>query len=279
MNSGIYKIVCLNSGKIYIGQSVNIKTRKKDHFSNLRNNRHDNQHIQNAWNKYGESNFVFEVIEEVDNFDLLTEREQYWMDTLKSYDKKIGFNITPIAGLGGCLGRKHTEEAKRKIGLAHKGKTISDEHKNILRKAQLGRKHTKEHREKCTRARIGIHAGEKNPQAKYTWELINELRDKYKTGEYTQKELCSEYNMTSPFMSNVLRNKTWKDKDYDPDDRKMKKTVGNRAKFDMETVRKIRAEYYDGDLSQADMARKYGVSTASMNKLLLRRTYPDNEDN
>lgn len=60
---GIYKIVNITNSKVYIGQSNNIKKRWTEHRSALNNNRHVNVHLQNAWNKYGENNFEFVIIE------------------------------------------------------------------------------------------------------------------------------------------------------------------------------------------------------------------------
>ena len=76
---GIYSITNLVNNKVYVGSSTNINHRFITHKSRLRNNIHCNKHLQNAWNKYGEENFKFEVIEECEE-DKLTEREQYWID-------------------------------------------------------------------------------------------------------------------------------------------------------------------------------------------------------
>ena len=51
--SGIYQIRNLVNGKIYVGSSVNLETRKTPHYWELENNRHNNQHLQRAYNKYG----------------------------------------------------------------------------------------------------------------------------------------------------------------------------------------------------------------------------------
>src|SRR5216684_1737979 len=60
--SGIYKITCTANKKIYIGSAVNLYHRKGQHFSDLRQNKHHNPIMQNAWNKYGEQAFIFEVL-------------------------------------------------------------------------------------------------------------------------------------------------------------------------------------------------------------------------
>ena len=59
---GIYKIENLVNGKVYIGKTVDFKERKKEHKLDLRLNRHYNNYLQNAWNKYGRENFKFEMV-------------------------------------------------------------------------------------------------------------------------------------------------------------------------------------------------------------------------
>ena len=49
---GIYKIENKVNGKVYIGQSVNIKKRWKQHKYELNSNNHVNKHLQASWNKY-----------------------------------------------------------------------------------------------------------------------------------------------------------------------------------------------------------------------------------
>lgn len=62
--SGIYIILNTKNGKVYIGQTGNFNVRKAMHFSQLRNQRHCNFKLQSAFNKYGESNFNFEILQE-----------------------------------------------------------------------------------------------------------------------------------------------------------------------------------------------------------------------
>lgn len=90
---GIYKIENKINGKKYIGQSVNIKQRWSEHRSMLRHNYHENQHLQNAWNKYGEKNFIHSVIEECKQ-DELNKREKYWIKYYQSYKREKGYNIS-----------------------------------------------------------------------------------------------------------------------------------------------------------------------------------------
>lgn len=79
--SGIYKICVLPTNKFYIGSAHIFKRRFLVHKNNLKKNKHGNTILQNAWNKYGEENFVFEIIEYCDKKNCLI-REQYYIDTL-----------------------------------------------------------------------------------------------------------------------------------------------------------------------------------------------------
>jgi len=104
--SGVYKILCVPNGKIYIGSSVNIRVRFFYHRNTLRKQTHRNQYLQKAWNKYGENNFEFSILELADEHSLLSV-EQKWIDETNCTNRKTGFNITTTAGsIGETLARK-----------------------------------------------------------------------------------------------------------------------------------------------------------------------------
>lgn len=92
MKIGIYRIKNSINNKIYIGSTKNIEARWAKHRALLRHNKHQNAHLQNAWNKYGENAFIFEVIEECKIEDLIN-REQFFIDNLNPE-----YNQTAIAG-------------------------------------------------------------------------------------------------------------------------------------------------------------------------------------
>jgi bifunctional DNA-binding transcriptional regulator/antitoxin component of YhaV-PrlF toxin-antitoxin module len=120
--SGIYKITNIENKKVYIGSSINIWDRYKEHRKTLRRNKHHSKHLQKSWNKYGEDSFTFEVIEIVYDKDNLIEREQYWMDKYESYNDEKGYNINPNAG--SQLGRKVPKENREKFKLSQKSRPI-----------------------------------------------------------------------------------------------------------------------------------------------------------
>ena len=112
LKSGIYKITCSENNKVYVGQAINIQDRWKTHIQCLNRNKHHNIHLQRAWNKYGENNFKFDIIEYCEKEDL-NDKEIYWIKELSSF--KNGYNRT--LGGGGILGRKYTkEEIEKRTG-------------------------------------------------------------------------------------------------------------------------------------------------------------------
>ena len=179
--SGIYKITCTANKRIYIGSAMNLRTRKNNHWHTLRQNKHKNPSLQNAWNKYGEPCFIFEILELVLPMSL-TAREQYWFNRLQPFGRR-GYNIASEAGsqlgysptpearekmrqtrlgkkhspetLEKLKGRKHTPESREKIRQARLGKKLSPEHAEANRKRMLGRKHSLETREKIRQGNLG----------------------------------------------------------------------------------------------------------------------------
>jgi group I intron endonuclease len=174
---GIYQIRNKVNGKVYIGQSINLEQRKKHHFSLLCHNKHYSYHLQRAFNQYGESNFIFSILEEVKDPLWLTVREQYWLDLKKASDPNYGYNIASCAEAF-FKGKHHTEISKEKSRLSNLGKVawnkglktgpLSEEHKQKIRiankgksgtKGMKGKHHTTESKYKQSLAMIGKKKG------------------------------------------------------------------------------------------------------------------------
>jgi hypothetical protein len=185
-NSGVYRIVHIDSGREYIGSTDSLSRRWREHRSRLRRGIHDSRYLQYAWNKYGENAFAFEIIEECLVEELLI-REQWFMDT-----KKPVFNSAPLAsgsrgikrspelrarisqallGNQNNLGRvpsqetrdkisttltgyKHSSETRAKMSAAQKGKTISPEAKANMSAAKKGKPLTPAHRASLSKAQL-----------------------------------------------------------------------------------------------------------------------------
>ena len=80
---GIYKITN-PKGKIYIGQSINIKRRFKDYKNSLKKSQHK---IYNSFKKFGYDNHTFEIIEKCLESEL-NDRERYYQDLYSSIGNK-----------------------------------------------------------------------------------------------------------------------------------------------------------------------------------------------
>lgn len=145
---GIYCFYCIENKKLYIGSSECLKHRISQHKSMLRGNYHNNNYLQNAWNKYGENSFKIFTIENCDKEKLLA-REKLFIYNLNALIPN-GFNISsdtiaPMSGL------KHTKETLKKLSEAASGnknpmfgRQRTSEEKAIMsvnRKAAVTQKH------------------------------------------------------------------------------------------------------------------------------------------
>ncbi len=174
MTSGIYKILNKLNKKVYIGSSLNIKNRWKNHLKLLVKNKHHSLYLQHAWNLYGSDNFEFIIIEEVTNKDDLIKREQTYLDRLKSYIPVNGYNVNPTAGspLGVVrsdktkkklrslvLGTKLSLLTRKKIGDSLRGrkkKPLSEAHKKSISAKLSGRKLSSSVRNRISVGHIGV---------------------------------------------------------------------------------------------------------------------------
>lgn len=164
MGSGIYAIFCIVSGKSYVGSAIDIKNRWREHKKCLQKAKHYNVYLQNAWNKYGENEFDFHVLEHCPKEQLI-EREQFYLDLFKSYQRNFGYNILSTAG--SPLGFKYSQETKKKLSLMRIGNKfrLGIKHSSKTKKKIAfalkghngfgGKKHTKEAKIKISEAGKG----------------------------------------------------------------------------------------------------------------------------
>lgn len=118
--AGIYIIKNNLNGKCYIGQSIKIRSRIKDHMRNAKNGKLDLP-IYRAINKYGFHNFTIDILEsfipdaDMTNTDLIKQLDQLEIKYIEEYNAYTdGYNCTK-GGDFGVLGLKMTEEQKKKV--------------------------------------------------------------------------------------------------------------------------------------------------------------------
>jgi len=160
---GIYKITS-PSGRVYIGQSVDIERRWLKYKSvNCKYQRK----LYNSFNKYGVENHIFEIIEECEVMNLNT-RERYWQEyynvlngglncfyTQTNEKPKIISEETKHKISESHKGKKFSEESRRKMSEANKGKRYSEEYKRKLSEIRRGKKLSEEHKKKLSESHKG----------------------------------------------------------------------------------------------------------------------------
>jgi len=80
---GIYEIFCIKTGKRYIGSSKDMNKRWQSHLNSLRRGDHHNYYLQKDFLRYGEDNFIFSIIEIVEDETNLYKREELFINSFK----------------------------------------------------------------------------------------------------------------------------------------------------------------------------------------------------
>jgi group I intron endonuclease len=144
--------------RVYVGSAIKLSRRLKEYIYLLNKNRHTSIKLQNHFNKYGEEDLVFIILERCEKENLI-QREQYYIDVLDPW-----FNVSPVAG--STLGLKVSEEGRQNN-----------------RKAKLGLKHSQEHNNnKIAMAQIGEnnsffnkHHSEESNEKRREWNRLHPI--------------------------------------------------------------------------------------------------------
>lgn len=207
--TGIYCIENIITNKRYIGQSVDIYSRWSHHRSELNNHTHDNNYLQKSWDKYGEDNFKFYIIEKCLKQEL-DDKEIYYINQYKTLNRDYGYNLKE-GGQSGLISEESNEKRKASLRKYYSSnpeakKQSSDaayrQWSNPKIKAKImgenngmyGKTHTKEAREKISQAQKGHISHHRN----LTSVLCIELNKIYECAVDAAKDL----NMQT---SNILQ--------------------------------------------------------------------------
>lgn len=297
--SGIYKIINLLNGHIYIGQSKNIYKRYHQHHKyEYKNEQRSDFHLYQAMRKYGLHNFMIEVVE-LCSEDILDEREQYWIQYYNSF--KEGYNMTE--GGQNFSSNIFSEETKNKRkqtlelnsslkGENHPRAKISDNEVILIRQrykdgesvSQIYQdyKNIYKNEEMIRQIVLGVHykcvgnipsKKEKNLQrGKFTEKEIIEIREKYYLQEYTQTALSKEYGVSSSTIKDIVNRTNYKEIKDDIPNLRRRKTYRLTA----EEVKEIRNKYKNG-VSISSLAKEYKIDNTAISKCVQRITYKNIE--
>lgn len=267
---GIYRIVNLKNNKVYIGSSINIEKRFREHLSLLRKNIHFNNHLQNAFNKYGENNFKFEKLIEVPEEMLLLKEEEY---IKKNLAIKNGYNILnkPTSGMKGF---RHSNKSKgimsrKKTGKPSPARKFSDDEVFKIRELHFSGESVSKLSKK-----FKVHRKTISRIVNYeTYQYVSKINNKHKKYMLKRKKSIKELiskNSFPKFNKGNLHSEEFKEK--------MKK-VGSRPKKHLrvltnEQVINIRSLKKEGATCR-ELAEKYSVNQNTISRICRRLIYKD----
>lgn len=118
-DSGLYTVLCINTKRQYIGHSNDVQQRLTIHKYQLKHNKHFCFDLQEDFNRYGESSFVFERIALGESYPK-QERQNLEKCLIKLIPKEFLYNKFASPNdrrgkLGANFGNRHTLETKEKI--------------------------------------------------------------------------------------------------------------------------------------------------------------------
>lgn len=189
-NNDVYKITNKVTGKVYIGiTNQGAGARYRHHWYEARIG--EPAPIHRSMAKYGEENFTLEIIETVDTYDELKEREKYWIKFYDSMNREKGYNLTE--GGDGTFGRLHSEETKEKIRQKAIGRKASEETKKKLSEAQ--KKYSEQHRVHADKIRV------LNYKPIEVFDLEGNKIEEFET----TKQCAEKYGVSSTMVKNYCR--------------------------------------------------------------------------
>jgi group I intron endonuclease len=184
---GIYQIILKTDGRRYFGSSTNIKNRLRVHQSTLKCGTHDNLFLQRSYDKYGKTNFLFEIVE-ICNMDELLIKEKMYIDCFDSKNENFGFNIEDPENGTRDLSR-HFYHPWNKNDKTKQYKTEND------------RKIGETLRKNCS-----------GSKTKLNWTLVQQIRDEVnRDSNINYSTLARRYNVDRSQISRLVNKKTWRE--------------------------------------------------------------------
>ena len=219
---GVYWYRNKINDKRYIGSTRDFEVRWAYHEWKLENNKHENRYLQKAWNKHSKANFVWEIVEKVeDDREAALNREQYYLDLW--WDTGLLYNISRKANCicfedghlpaehranisEALMGHEVTQETRDKLSESHKGQVSGMKGKSHTEETKQGhsefmkdwhnenenpfknKHHTIEAKQEIGRAQLGNENNARTYPAFY-----NEQTNSYVPAGMNFTKMCREY--------------------------------------------------------------------------------------
>ena len=204
---GIYKITNQVNGKIYVGQSIDIQQRWKQHKQQADGTRCNNK-LYKAIRQYGIENFLFEIIEQCEfSREQLDERQRYWINYYNSYND--GYNSTPGGQIEGSWALYNPDDIRKLWDQGYSFKEIKEKigcSKGIVQRRLQGYSDYNAYTSHSRGAIKAISEGKMN-HLNNTSETMSEQQAKYfsKNKEVHQYSLSGNYIASYPSLSAAAR--------------------------------------------------------------------------
>ena len=220
----IYKVTNKHNGKIYIGQTINKMIDRMGDHKRKSLKYGSKSHFHCAINKYGIEGFTWTVIDKAKTREELNKKEKYWVSFYNSIKRDKGYNLKE--GGGQCV---FTDEVKKKIGDAGRGRKQSKEHKELTRQRMLGsnnpffgKKHSEETKIRISKSRKGKglgqtklqvlkcpHRGSNNKRSCIDEKIARDIKIMLKKG-IRNCEIQKTLNISKGVIQGIKHEVTWK---------------------------------------------------------------------
>ena len=269
--SGIYAIHCTAKEKIYIGNSTNIAARWSTHLHDLKKGTHHNIHLQRAFNKYGEASLKLEILELLLPIpEVLSDAELKWSDKFRSYDRRVGFNLT-----------KDTSAPPRFLGSTHPNSKLTDEDIPLIVKKFLDGESITDIAKDYGISRANINAilyGKTwlhierriftpKTMKKLTDSDVAEIHEKLLAGEIYSK-IAQDYAVSPTTIIAIVQGKVWRYVEAATDIKP--RNLGK--KLTEKDVVEIKNRILAGETNTA-IAKSYGVSAGAVDSIKHNRSW------
>ena len=267
MSSGVYVIRNIVNGRRYVGSSIDLERRRREHERQLLDGRHHNKFLQRCWSKHGAGAFAFETILYCSP-EMCLFYEQRAMDGLRPE-----YNAAPVAG--SQLGYKHTEESRQKMSESRPkdfspmtGKAHTEETKRRIsdnRKGKGGAGWTQDRKDRISAALKGR-------------PVTQEMRDRISATLTGHKQSPEQIERRAQKLRGQVRSETVVEAmRVRMTGRKLPishcENIGRvRAKLSDDQVRAVR-ELREAGVKQKELASRFDIDPASISNIVNRISY------